>query len=569
MADERKLLVVDDEEVVCQACRRIFSRQGFQVETYTDARQGIVKATENDYAIILLDIKMPHMDGIQFLERLREKKPDVPVLIITGYPSIPNAAAAMRLGACDYVTKPFTSEEVTWGVQRVLNMQHVLNDEGETVAQEREAVVTAMANIETLFWDESWVQLAVDGSALVGAALPGLHGASITGVRDAEDRRSRLPGPAAGRGQPGRQTHADHPFADLRRRGGSQLAGGPSSPVVGQRSLRGRLDRRHLRDAARGNDELQAAAPGPGECRSLLGRRANAEAHGLGLPGRKGREPGRPVRRLGRERRTRDLPGCHLAGRGRTGPGRAHQPAGPPRPRSWSLGSPGGAGEAAYRKHKLFYYAVEPFADNEIADILMGVFRTREVQPAKTEHPKGPSEPISSISITNRNLHKVQLLAAPGLLWGNEGLGLQIGQKLLAQMFPVVVTPGETQLTPANILKAGEACDRVMVLLARDSGLLPGGLARDTKPDFDVEPGDRKPARQGGDALGAAGQAGGLRLPRRPDDRRPGGPYRLGHGVVLKEVLGLTIVGWASETSPTMDHRKMVGLVSLGPPYET
>ena len=95
MADERKLLVVDDEEVVCQACRRIFSRQGFQVETNTDARQGLVKATENDYAIILLDIKMPNMDGIQFLERLRQKKPDVPVLIITGYPSIPNAAAAM------------------------------------------------------------------------------------------------------------------------------------------------------------------------------------------------------------------------------------------------------------------------------------------------------------------------------------------------------------------------------------------------------------------------------------------------------------------------------------------
>ena len=55
-------------------------------------------ATEKDYTIILLDIKMPNIDGIEFLERLREKKPDVPVLIITGYPSIPNAAAAMRLG---------------------------------------------------------------------------------------------------------------------------------------------------------------------------------------------------------------------------------------------------------------------------------------------------------------------------------------------------------------------------------------------------------------------------------------------------------------------------------------
>ena len=75
-------------------------------------------------------------------------------------------------------------------------------------------------------------------------------------------------------------------------------------------------------------------------------------------------------------------------------------------------------------------------------------------------------------------------------MWRNEGLGWQIGQKLLAQMFPVVITPGEANLTPANILKTAAACDRVMVLLARDSGLLPGSLARDTKPEFDVEPGE-------------------------------------------------------------------------------
>ena len=95
----------------------------------TDARQGLALATEKDYSIILLDIKMPNMDGIQFLEQLREKKPDVPVLIITGYPSIPNAAAAMRLGACDYVTKPFTSEEITWAVQRVLSTTRRWPDE--------------------------------------------------------------------------------------------------------------------------------------------------------------------------------------------------------------------------------------------------------------------------------------------------------------------------------------------------------------------------------------------------------------------------------------------------------
>jgi DNA-binding NtrC family response regulator len=489
MADERRLLVVDDEEVVCQACRRIFSRQGFQVETYTDARQGLVHATENDYAIILLDIKMPHMDGIQFLERLRQKKPNVPVLIITGYPSIPNAAAAMRLGACDYVTKPFTSEEVTWGVQRVLNMQHVLNDEGETVAEERAAMVTAMANLETLFWDESWVQLSVDGTALVGAALPGLHGVSITGVRMPKIGEVVYQGlPLAGVNLSGKPALViPSPISGVVAEVNALLALRPqllASSPCGEGWIAGICATRH--------EEMTNCKP-----RRLL--LVNADPCSAEEQTRKLTDLGCQVEKAPNAdvlfaalaeigERAVFLDATSL---GEEGPGlveRINRQA--PHARIVVVGSPGGAGEATYRKHKLFYYAVEPFADNEIADILMGVFRIREAQPAKTEHPTGPSEPISSISITNRNLHKIQLLAAPGLLWGNEGLGLQIGQKLLAQMFPVVVTPGETQLTPANILKAGEACDRVMVLLARDSGLLPGGLARDTKPDFDAEPGD-------------------------------------------------------------------------------
>jgi hypothetical protein len=147
-----------------------------------------------------------------------------------------------------------------------------------------------------------------------------------------------------------------------------------------------------------------------------------------------------------------------------------------------------GPWETAYRKHKIFYYAVEPFTDNEIADILAAVFRAHEAPPS--DRPKGPSEPISSISITNRNGHRVHLLAAPGLLWRNEGLGWHIGQKLLAQMLPVVNTPGVANLTPANVLKTAGAYDRLLILLSRDAGLLPGCLSRDTKPDFGVDPGD-------------------------------------------------------------------------------
>ena len=121
MSDDPKLLVVDDEEVICEGCRRIFSRQGFEVEKCSDACQGLSLAKQNDYSAILLDIKMPTMDGIAFLEALRKQKADVPVVLMTGYPSIPNAASAIRLGASDYVTKPFTPEEITQAVHRLLH----------------------------------------------------------------------------------------------------------------------------------------------------------------------------------------------------------------------------------------------------------------------------------------------------------------------------------------------------------------------------------------------------------------------------------------------------------------
>ena len=74
MSDDPRLLVVDDEEAICEGCRRIFSRQGFEVEKSSDASQGLHLAEENDYAAILLDIKMPNMDGIEFLEAAPEQE---------------------------------------------------------------------------------------------------------------------------------------------------------------------------------------------------------------------------------------------------------------------------------------------------------------------------------------------------------------------------------------------------------------------------------------------------------------------------------------------------------------
>ena len=120
MFDTPTLLVVDDEGGICRACRRILKQAGFHVHVSRDARIGLGRAIAEDYSAILLDIKMPEMDGFQFLEQLRRKKQDVPVMIMTGYPSIRTAASAVHLGASDYLTKPFTPGQITQAVRRML-----------------------------------------------------------------------------------------------------------------------------------------------------------------------------------------------------------------------------------------------------------------------------------------------------------------------------------------------------------------------------------------------------------------------------------------------------------------
>ena len=119
MLTEPTLLVVDDEDAICEGCRRIFSRQGFDVVKCNDASQGLDLAKHGDYTAILLDIKMPEHGRPPFprspaqREARRAGRPDDRAI-----PSIPNAASAIRLGASDYVTKPFTPEEISQAVHR-------------------------------------------------------------------------------------------------------------------------------------------------------------------------------------------------------------------------------------------------------------------------------------------------------------------------------------------------------------------------------------------------------------------------------------------------------------------
>ena len=176
MSVDLNLLVVDDEEAICEGCRRIFERQGFHVTKTSDAEQGLSLAGSNDYAAVLLDIKMPKMDGIQFFERLRATKPDVPVILMTGYPTVPNAVAAIRLGAAAYVTKPFTPEEITQAVRKMLHSVPGGSD-GKTIDRWQPA------DEGPRFFQNAWASLGEDGTVRAGVAIDRATAAAARAVR--------------------------------------------------------------------------------------------------------------------------------------------------------------------------------------------------------------------------------------------------------------------------------------------------------------------------------------------------------------------------------------------------
>ena len=123
-----RLLIVDDEEIVLQSCRRILSRRDYQIDTASNGLEALQAIAESEYDVIILDIKMPKMDGIEVLRRVKESNPDIDVIMITGLHEIETAVQAMKLGALDYLPKPFDPDEFDMVVARALEHRQLLHE---------------------------------------------------------------------------------------------------------------------------------------------------------------------------------------------------------------------------------------------------------------------------------------------------------------------------------------------------------------------------------------------------------------------------------------------------------
>jgi len=116
----QRMLIIDDEEIVLESCRRIFTSEGFDVVITASPSEGLKLAADSSFEVILVDWKMPGFDGMDVIEELDRRTPDSAVVMISGYPTVGRAAEAMKRGAMDYVPKPFTPEEITEAVQRAI-----------------------------------------------------------------------------------------------------------------------------------------------------------------------------------------------------------------------------------------------------------------------------------------------------------------------------------------------------------------------------------------------------------------------------------------------------------------
>ena len=110
LPERHSILIVDDEAVIREGMRRILASEGYHVETSASGRAAIEKIQEQDFAVVITDLKMPGMDGIEVLKTIKILQPEVPVIIITGYSTVDTAVDAMKSGAFDYIAKPFSSE---------------------------------------------------------------------------------------------------------------------------------------------------------------------------------------------------------------------------------------------------------------------------------------------------------------------------------------------------------------------------------------------------------------------------------------------------------------------------
>ena len=128
--EKKKILVIDDEQIVLDSVSQILIDENYEVDVSLSGREGLDWAIERPYDIVLTDIRMPDIGGMRVLRDIKRIKSSLPVLIITGYATTKSAVQAMKLGAAEYIEKPFEPEQLLEAVGRALGVTPEAEEQG-------------------------------------------------------------------------------------------------------------------------------------------------------------------------------------------------------------------------------------------------------------------------------------------------------------------------------------------------------------------------------------------------------------------------------------------------------
>jgi CheY-like chemotaxis protein len=169
------VLVVDDEQIVLDSIARLLKKDNYAIHTALTAKEGLDLLDTTSMDIVLTDLMMPEMDGLEFMKVIKERSPQTPIIMITGYATINTALQATELGAFDYIAKPFKRSELRGVLQRASDV--VLKAEaGEDIAKVGTAEhVRERPRELKVIGDNSWMMVQDDGSVLLGVERSFLH----------------------------------------------------------------------------------------------------------------------------------------------------------------------------------------------------------------------------------------------------------------------------------------------------------------------------------------------------------------------------------------------------------
>ena len=137
MAQRMKLriLVVDDDEDICLYLKEFLTREGYRVSTVSQPLQALPEIKEGRHQIVLLDVRMPDVDGVELLQEIRAIDSDICVIVMTAYPSVESAVDTMKADAFDYLRKPFDLDQLRSVIRRAVREHGLMIDAEERVNQ--------------------------------------------------------------------------------------------------------------------------------------------------------------------------------------------------------------------------------------------------------------------------------------------------------------------------------------------------------------------------------------------------------------------------------------------------